>query len=98
MTRHTIVLHPSGIALSACEDTSILEAAEAAGVALPSSCRNGTCRSCLCQVRSGNVVHRIEWPGLSFEEKREGYILPCVAVAQSELEIEAPLARRVAWD
>jgi ferredoxin len=98
MTSHTILLQPSGIAYQADEATSLLAAAEAAGIALPSSCRNGTCRTCICRVRSGAAAHLIEWPGLSFDEKREGWILPCVAVAQGELEIEAPLARRIAFE
>jgi hypothetical protein len=41
------------------------------------------------------VRYLVEWPGLSIEEKRDGYLLPCVAVAQSDLVIEAPLARRL---
>ena len=38
--------------------------------------------------------YKIEWPGLSLDEKREGYILPCVAVAQGDLVIVAPAAKR----
>lgn len=98
MTSHTIVLQPSGIAFEAPADLSILAAAEAAGIALPSSCRNGTCRTCICRVRSGAAAHRIEWPGLSFDEKREGYVLPCVAVARADLVLEVPTVRRVARD
>lgn len=94
MTSLSILLYPGGLAFTAAPDASILKAAEAAGVELPSSCRNGTCRTCICRLRSGQVAHTIEWPGLSFDEKREGYILPCVAVALGDLEIEAPLARR----
>jgi ferredoxin len=97
MSTHTIVLQPSGFACEAGEDTSILHAFEAAGIELPNSCRNGTCRTCICRVRSGEAAHRIEWPGLSFDEKREGYILACVAVARSDLVIEAPVARRIVW-
>jgi hypothetical protein len=33
------------------------------------------------------VTYRIEWPGLSAEEKVEGYILPCVAHAASDLTL-----------
>ena len=95
MTSPAIVLQPSGLAFAAQPGASILAAAEAAGIAMPSSCRNGTCRTCICRVRSGQAAHTIEWPGLSFDEKREGYILPCVAVAVTDLEIEAPLARRI---
>lgn len=98
MSTHTIVLHPSGLAFAADEATSLLSAAESAGIDLPSSCRNGTCRTCICRLRSGAAAHLIEWPGLSYDEKREGYILPCVAVARGDLEIEAPLARRVVFD
>ena len=71
----------------------LLSAAEA-GVALPSSCRNGTCRTCISRIVSGQVHYRIEWPGLSAEEKRDGYILPCVAYPQSDLALENCAARR----
>ncbi len=69
---------------------SLLEAAELAGLQLVSSCRNGTCRSCLCQLSSGKVTYRIEWPGLSFEEKCEGFILPCVAYPVSNVVMRVP--------
>ena len=36
----------------------------------------------------GRVRYRIDWPGLSAEEKADGLILPCVAVAESDLVIE----------
>jgi ferredoxin len=68
-------------------------AAASAGIVLPSSCRNGTCRTCICQVRSGTARHLIEWPGLSAEEKREGYILACVAVATSDLVLHSAAAK-----
>ncbi|MEN3276174.1 MAG: ferredoxin [Massilia sp.] len=74
---------------------TVLHAAEAAGFSLPSSCRNGTCRTCLCRLESGNVRYLVEWPGLSIEEKRENYLLPCVAVPTSDVVVSAPLARRV---
>jgi ferredoxin len=92
----SITLEPSGWRFPAGAATSVLHAAEAAGIELPSSCRNGTCRTCFCRLQSGSVRYLVEWPGLSLEEKRDGYILPCVAVAQSDLVIEAPLARRIA--
>ncbi len=65
----------------------LLLAAQRAGLLLPSSCRNGTCRACICQLTSGQVVYRIDWPGLSAEEKREGWILPCVAYPVSDVVI-----------
>lgn len=67
---------------------TLLVAARAQGVILRSSCRNGTCRECRCRVVQGSVHHTIAWPGLSADEKHDGWILPCVAVADSDLVIE----------
>jgi ferredoxin len=72
---------------------TVLQSARAAGVVLPSSCRNGTCRECLCRLVEGRVSYIIAWPGLSADEKREGCILPCVARPESDLLIDAPRAR-----
>lgn len=68
----------------------LLQSALQAGIVLESSCRNGTCRSCLRRLASGQVVYRIDWPGLSAEEKAERYILPCVAYPVSDLVMAAP--------
>jgi hypothetical protein len=44
---------------------------------------------------AGRVRYTIEWPGLSRDEKQEGYILPCVAIAETDVVIEAPEAIEV---
>lgn len=95
---HTITLLPLGASFSAQGDVTLLQALEAAGLDAPSSCRNGTCRTCICRLRKGTVACTIEWPGLSFDEKREGYILPCVALARSDLVVDVPLARQLRFD
>lgn len=92
---YTVTLQGQDWRFEALAPATVLESAERAGIRLPSSCRNGTCRTCICQAVSGTVRHKIEWPGLSLDEKREGYILPCVAIAESDLVIVAPSARRV---
>jgi ferredoxin len=69
---------------------TVLEAALSAGVDWPRSCRNGSCRSCLAQVEVGSVRYRIDWPGLTPEEKEWGCILPCVAEATSDLVMRRP--------
>lgn len=97
-TIHIVTLTPLGAGFPAPGDVTLLHALEAAGLEIPNSCRNGTCRTCICRVSAGSVRHLIEWPGLSFDEKREGYILPCVAVACEDVMLEAPLARRVGFD
>ncbi len=86
-------IEPQGWQFQAPRGQSLRESAARAGVLLPSSCRNGTCRECLCQLLDGRVSYTIEWPGLSADEKREGCILPCVARPESDLVINAPRAR-----
>ncbi|AFT87884.1 2Fe-2S iron-sulfur cluster-binding protein [Paraburkholderia phenoliruptrix] len=83
-------IEPLGRSFEAPDSLTILEAAGFADLRLPRSCRNGTCRTCICKMTAGQVRYAIEWPGLSREEKQEGYILPCVAIAQTDVVIEAP--------
>ena len=85
-------VEPLGSSFPALPTQTLLEAALLAGVQLPSSCRNGTCRTCLCRLSAGRIAYRIEWPGVSYDERDEGYILPCVAYPESDVVIEAPLA------
>ncbi|WP_144109078.1 2Fe-2S iron-sulfur cluster-binding protein [Paraburkholderia sp. BCC1886] len=86
-------VEPLGQSFEAPDSLTILEAAGFANLHLPRSCRNGTCRTCLCKMLSGSVRYTIEWPGLSREEKAEGYILPCVAIAETDVVIETEGAR-----
>lgn len=81
---------PGGWQLPVAPGQTLLQAALAAGVRLPSACRNGTCRSCIARLRGGRAHHTIDWPGLSAEEKAEGWLLPCVACADSDLVLESP--------
>ncbi|MFL9996972.1 Ferredoxin [Burkholderia sp. GAS332] len=83
-------VEPLGQSFEAPDSLTILEAAGFANLRLPRSCRNGTCRTCLCKMTAGRVRYTIEWPGLSREEKAEGYILPCVAIAETDVVIEVP--------
>lgn len=87
-------LEPAGLVFCAPAGLPLLVAARRAGIVLPSSCRNGTCRTCISRLSEGAVRYRIEWPGLLAEEKRDGWILPCVAHPASNLVVEAPEAER----
>ncbi|MBB1598890.1 2Fe-2S iron-sulfur cluster-binding protein [Variovorax sp. UMC13] len=89
---------PGGFEFEAAPEQTLLRAADAAGIELPSSCRNGTCRTCICLLRDGQVRHTIDWPGLSAEEKTEGWILPCVAQPLSDVTLEVPQAFSVFGD
>ena len=89
----TVKVTPAGLQYDVEGDLTLLEAAEMSRIELPSSCRNGTCRTCVCRLVSGEVMYTNEWPGLSAEEKAEGYVLPCVARPTSNVVLEQSLAR-----
>lgn len=91
---YTAEVETTGQRFAAPAALPLLLAAERAGLEgmlMDSSCRNGTCRTCICRLKSGQVHYRIEWPGLSIDEKRDGYILPCVAYPLSDVVIEPPV-------
>ncbi len=90
---HTLLLMPSGLKASVQPGQTLIEAALAAGIEMPRSRRNGTCRACMCKMVSGQVRYRVEWPGLSFDEQDEGWVLPCVAQPASDVVLEVPAAR-----
>lgn len=90
-----VTLASQGWTFDADGATTLLKAAEQGGIKLPSSCRNGTCRTCLCKLERGTVRYLIEWPGVSREEQRDGLILPCVAVAETEVVLNVPAARQI---
>jgi ferredoxin len=90
MTDFTARFDPGGASFRVAGGQPLLVAAEQAGVPLPSSCRNGTCRTCICRLRDGQVRYLIEWPGLLPEEKTEGWILPCIAYPLSDVVLERP--------
>ncbi|WP_310633520.1 2Fe-2S iron-sulfur cluster-binding protein [Paraburkholderia sp.] len=83
-------VEPLGASFEAPPELTLLEAASFAGIRLPRLCRNGTCRTCLCRVVSGEIRYTIEWPGLSREEKAQGDVLTCVAVALTDLVLDVP--------
>ena len=92
-----VLLQPSGRSFTVGADQTVLAASAQAGLELPSSCRNGTCRTCLTPMRSGEVTYRIPWPGLLPEEKDGRWLLPCVAYPLSDLVLLDPGAAVTAF-
>jgi ferredoxin len=78
-TRHTF---------TARADQTVLAAAEAAGVPLPSSCCSGVCTTCAARLLQGSV-HQPDAMGVKAELREEGYALLCVAFPRSDLEVLA---------
>ena len=69
-------------------DQTVLAAAEAAGVPLPSSCCSGVCTTCAARIRTG-TVHQPDAMGVKAELQQQGYALLCVAFPCSDLELLA---------
>ncbi len=63
--------------------TTILDAAMDRGIAVPHSCKQGTCASCLSSLESGSVVMAREDALLDFERAR-GKVLACQAQPTSK--------------
>jgi len=76
---------PDGLQVDASNSDVLLLSLEMGGNNWPSSCRTGTCRTCIGRLQSGQVRYAVEWPGLSAEEQAEGYVLPCVAYPCSDV-------------
>ncbi|MEO1001824.1 MAG: 2Fe-2S iron-sulfur cluster-binding protein [Cyanobacteria bacterium J06638_7] len=69
------------------DDQTVLSAAEAAGVPLPSSCCSGVCTTCAALLREG-TVHQPDAMGVKAELQQQGYTLLCVAYPRSDLRLE----------
>jgi ferredoxin len=69
-------------------DQTVLAAAEAAGVPLPSSCCSGVCTTCAAKLSSGSV-HQPDAMGVKAELQDQGYALLCVSYPLSDLELLA---------
>ncbi len=83
-------LDAQGWSFDAPAHQTLMKSARRAGIDLPRSCQNGTCRTCLCQMIKGRVRYRLEWPGVTPDEQAEGLILPCVALPLSDVVLQVP--------
>jgi len=83
---------PDGQQCDAWPEQSLLVSLEQGGIDWPSSCRNGSCRSCIAQLTEGQVRYAINWPGLTPEERASGCVLPCVAYPLSDVVLQMPSA------
>ncbi len=68
-------------------DQTVLEAAEAAGLPLPFSCRQGVCGTCRTKLVSGSVDMK-HAGGIRQRQIDQGYILVCCSRPVTDLVIE----------
>ncbi|MER9371941.1 iron-sulfur cluster-binding domain-containing protein [Mesorhizobium sp. M0491] len=70
---------------------SIVAAAAASGLRIPTGCGEGSCGACRVRLMSGQVdMH--DQGGISRRDKAAGYILPCCSYPLSDLELVNDLA------
>ncbi len=85
-------IEPYGQTFDAWKNQTLLDSMEQGGLQWPSSCRSGSCRTCLSTLVSGEVRYEMEWPGITPEEKAEGCVLPCVAYPVTDIALKDPFA------
>lgn len=78
---HAMKCRRSGVTVPISAGQTLLEAAEAAGVAVESLCRAGICGTCRVRVTDGEVDCTSD--ALSPEEQSQGFVLACMATARS---------------
>ena len=69
-------------------DQTVLAAAEAAGVMLPSSCCSGVCTTCAARLKTGSV-EQSDAMGVREDLRADGFTLLCVAFPCSDLRLLA---------
>ena len=69
-------------------DQTVLNAAEAAGVTLPSSCCSGVCTTCAAVISEGSV-EQSDGMGVKAELQQQGYALLCVSFPRADLILKA---------
>src|SRR5262249_46837733 len=87
-TGSTIEFASSGKAVTGLEGQTLLEAATAAGVHIPSACRQGQCGTCKTRLLAGAVEMTAE-QGLDPESRERGFVLTCVGHAKGNVKLDA---------
>ncbi|MEO1067665.1 MAG: 2Fe-2S iron-sulfur cluster-binding protein [Cyanobacteria bacterium J06638_6] len=88
-TSYTVEIHHQGTTqtITVPDDQTILAAAQAVGLDLPTSCGAGVCTTCAALVLEGEVEQG-DGMGVSTELQEEGYALLCVAYPRSNIKLE----------
>jgi len=94
---YIVRIEPHGRTVRVRAGQPLLEAALAAGLNLPHSCKSGHCSSCRARLLSGQIRYPGVRPaGITTAEEESGHILLCQARAMSDLVLDARLIAPVA--
>jgi ferredoxin len=84
MAKVTIKLSGDEDSFETDTNTTILEAAQDAGIATPFGCTSGSCHVCVAKVTSGEVDRGGIFDTLDQDMKDKGIILTCQAKCKSD--------------
>lgn len=95
MDKIQVTIMPDNLQVEVEKGSTLLEAAQAAGISVKSSCGGqGTCGRCAVKILDGNVTGGEG--NMSKSKKEEGYILACTAIVdQGPVTVEIPEASRL---
>lgn len=82
-----IVFSASGVTAKVAETDTILGAARASGLNIPSGCTFGVCGTCKVKKTAGEV-HMVHNGGISEDDIEAGYILACCSNPIGRVEVE----------
>ena len=86
---YTVEIHHQGDThtLTVPDDQTILSAAQAVGLDLPTSCGAGVCTTCAALITEG-TIDQTESMGVSPDLQAQGYALLCVSYPRSNIKLE----------
>ena len=94
---YAVRIEPHGRTIRVHSGQPVLDAALAAGLNLPHSCKSGHCASCRARLRGGEIRYPNGRPlGITAAEEQAGQILLCQARPLTDLIVEARLIATVA--
>lgn len=85
---HSVEFAKSGVTALAGSDLPLLDLAEENDVDIGYACRSGSCGECKVRLLKGEVDMEND-DGLDAGEKKEGYVLTCVATAKGPVVLDA---------
>ncbi|HAA38405.1 MAG TPA: ferredoxin [Firmicutes bacterium] len=95
MEKATVLFTPDNLAVDVEPGTSLLQAANLAGIELVSSCGgDGTCGRCLVKVQDGYVKVK-DGGNISPRAKKAGLVLACKTFAEGNVVVDIPSRSRL---